>query len=78
MISNYQKDFSKPYKFKRFKNLIIDKCDKLVIEKKQSGYYLNNHLIVKGRCDIKLLLNYINNSFKVINQSLTCVEFQRV
>ena len=78
MISNYQKDWSKPYKFKRFKNLIIDKSDKLIIEKKQTGYYLNNHLIVKGRCKINLLLEYINQSFKIVNRSTNSVEFQRV
>ena len=75
---SYARDFRKPYKFKRFKDLIIDKSNKLVIEKKQTGYYLNNHLIVKGRCKIDLLLDYINKSFKVINKSINSVEFQRV
>ena len=78
MISNYQKDWSKPYKFKRFKNLIIDPSNKLRLEKKVSGYYLNNHLIVKGRCKIDLLLDYISQSFKITNRNNYMVEFERV
>ena len=40
MTSNYLKDFAKPYKFKRFKDLIIDKSDLLKLENRPNGYTL--------------------------------------
>ena len=77
MTSNYLKDFAKPYKFKRFKDLIIDKSDLLKLENRPNGLYLNNHLITK-RVKKDLLFDYIEKSFNIKEKSNDLIIFQRV